>query len=374
MNGEHRAHILIVSDQHDVTRALRTALEHSGQGYVVGSVFSGEEALLELGQVTYDLVITDTHLPGMPGMVLLERMHKRWPATAAVVITSSPAGQVNDELKRAGLDVLHVFQKPLDPDAFLAALHGTSTVMQENLPLVLTAQPDMPIEPARELLARQLAAMRVDLNAQEIALIHHDGRVVMRDGSGDELPRFRELAVLLANSLAAAAEISAHLGSEPAASVHHYAGSSHEVYVLSAGFDFLIAIIFPAGSQKQMGPVLRYGRPAAEEIAALLGAAPLPHGALRTFHAEAPSAGIHQQELSGEAEPPDTDRVAEGKDEAESAFEIDFDSLAHEPRVDTGELERFWSEAVEDDLRISDDALSLDEAVEQGLLPDDTDL
>jgi hypothetical protein len=216
--------------------------------------------------------------------------------------------------------------------------------------------------------------MRVDLNAQEIALIHHDGRVVMRDGSGDELPRFRELAVLLANSLAAAAEISAHLGSEPAASVHHYAGSSHEVYVLSAGFDFLIAIIFPAGSQKQMGPVLRYGRPAAEEIAALLGAAPLPHGALRTFHAEAPSAGIHQQELSGEAEPPDTDRVAEGKDEAESAFEIDFDSLANEPRVDTGELERFWSEAVEDDLRISDDALSLDEAVEQGLLPDDTDL
>lgn len=374
MNGEHRAHILIVSDQHDVTRALRAALEHSGQGYVVSSVFSGEEALLELGQITYDLVITDTHLPGMPGMVLLERMRKRWPATAAVVITSNPAGQVNDELKRAGLDVLHVFQKPLDPDAFLAALHGTSTVMQENLPLVLTAQPDMPVEPARELLARQLAAMRVDLNAQEIALIHHDGRVVMRDGSGDELPRFRELAVLLANSLAAAAEISAHLGSEPAASVHHYAGSSHEVYVLSAGFDFLIAIIFPAGSQKQMGPVLRYGRPAAEEIAALLGAAPLPQSAHRTFHAEAPSAGIHQQELPGEAKPDEIDRMAEGKEEAESAFEIDFDSLANEPRVDTGELERFWSEAVEDDLRISDDALSLDEAVEQGLLPDDTDL
>jgi two-component system KDP operon response regulator KdpE len=58
--------ILIVDDEPQIRRVLRSAL--TKQGYVVADARSGEEALEEIRDDRYDLVILDRNMPGMGGL------------------------------------------------------------------------------------------------------------------------------------------------------------------------------------------------------------------------------------------------------------------------------------------------------------------
>ena len=77
--------ILIVDDQREVSRMLRSSLELSGRQVVITSVPSGEEALLELNQGPIDLLVTDLRLPGLSG---LEAAGKITGACRVVFITA----------------------------------------------------------------------------------------------------------------------------------------------------------------------------------------------------------------------------------------------------------------------------------------------
>jgi two-component system, OmpR family, KDP operon response regulator KdpE len=58
--------ILIVDDEPQIRRVLRSAL--AKQGYVVADARSGEDALEEIRDDRYDLVILDRNMPGMGGL------------------------------------------------------------------------------------------------------------------------------------------------------------------------------------------------------------------------------------------------------------------------------------------------------------------
>ena len=71
--------ILIVDDQHEVRRMLSTSLRTLGPEIEVVDVPSGEEALLVASRRPVDLLISDVRLPGLSGLELMARVHKRNP-------------------------------------------------------------------------------------------------------------------------------------------------------------------------------------------------------------------------------------------------------------------------------------------------------
>src|SRR4051812_3257202 len=104
--------ILIVDDRREVARVLRTSLELLNQGYLITDVPSGEEAMLELGRIRFDLMVTDYRLPGMTGVELIKRARRRTPDLQVMVITGQSLNDVQRDL--GDLSVVGLFAKPLD--------------------------------------------------------------------------------------------------------------------------------------------------------------------------------------------------------------------------------------------------------------------
>src|SRR3990170_1182879 len=71
--------VVLVDDQRQVTRMLRTSLELSGRAYDIVDVRSAEEALGEMDRGPVDLVVTDLRLPEMSGLELIARIRQTHP-------------------------------------------------------------------------------------------------------------------------------------------------------------------------------------------------------------------------------------------------------------------------------------------------------
>jgi two-component system response regulator (stage 0 sporulation protein F) len=80
-------HVLIVDDQKDVSRLLRSALETIEQGLEVSEAPSGEEAVLEATRVKVDLLIADFRLPGITGVELMKKIRTRNPEVKVIMVT-----------------------------------------------------------------------------------------------------------------------------------------------------------------------------------------------------------------------------------------------------------------------------------------------
>jgi len=71
-NPEIKGNILVVDDEAQISRVLKTTL--SAQGYGVRTAADGEQALNEMSNWTPDLVITDLRMPNMDGLQLCRRI------------------------------------------------------------------------------------------------------------------------------------------------------------------------------------------------------------------------------------------------------------------------------------------------------------
>ncbi|MFB3897716.1 MAG: HD domain-containing phosphohydrolase [bacterium] len=78
--------ILIVDDQEIIRRSLSTILENSG--YLVTSVASAKEAIQNLHQMQYSLVLTDLRLDGESGLDIIEHVKEFYPKTLVILLTA----------------------------------------------------------------------------------------------------------------------------------------------------------------------------------------------------------------------------------------------------------------------------------------------
>ena len=79
------ANILIVDDEIQITRVLRTTL--ASQGYYVRTASDGVEGLETLFDWTPDIVITDLGMPNMGGVEFCRRLRKRLPSAYIIVLS-----------------------------------------------------------------------------------------------------------------------------------------------------------------------------------------------------------------------------------------------------------------------------------------------
>lgn len=69
---ETKANILVVDDEPQITRVLKTSL--SSQGYGIRTARDGEEALQMIREWLPDLIVTDLRMPNMDGLELCRRV------------------------------------------------------------------------------------------------------------------------------------------------------------------------------------------------------------------------------------------------------------------------------------------------------------
>jgi CheY-like chemotaxis protein len=111
--------ILLVDDDPIVLRALRRLLLGGRPGWEIDVAESGDAALSRLESKTYDVVVTDLHMPGLDGVTLLGRLKTKHPNVMRVVhsshVESLPPEQAQ-ELAHA------VLTKPGRPDELVVVL------------------------------------------------------------------------------------------------------------------------------------------------------------------------------------------------------------------------------------------------------------
>jgi two-component system KDP operon response regulator KdpE len=111
--------ILVVDDEVEIRRALRTGLGY--QGYDVQAVASGEEALERMAAWRPDVVLLDLGLPGADGFEVLSRMRRL--GRAAVIVVSVMPGE-KDKVRALDLGADDYVTKPFGMDELLARIRA----------------------------------------------------------------------------------------------------------------------------------------------------------------------------------------------------------------------------------------------------------
>jgi len=92
--------ILIVDDEEAAREMLSVALQR--EGYASEAVESAEDALEQLKNNRFDLVITDVHMSGMSGIELLKKIKTLSPDTIVIVVTAFGNSEITIDAISAG--------------------------------------------------------------------------------------------------------------------------------------------------------------------------------------------------------------------------------------------------------------------------------
>lgn len=150
---EHRR-ILVVDDEPQITRVLRTAL--SSQGYDIRVANDGETALEIMKDWTPDLVITDLSMPNMDGLELCRRLRL---STKIPIIVLSVKGEERTKVQALDAGADDYVTKPFGIEELLARVRASL----RRLPL-----------DSEQASAIEIGDFRIDLAAHKVAVRHRE--------------------------------------------------------------------------------------------------------------------------------------------------------------------------------------------------------
>jgi len=108
--------ILIVDDEELICWSLKHSFEKV-EGYHVNCAHTGSDALQELNENRYDIVITDLNLPDVNDLNIVTKIKKIASDTPVIVISASLCGPFLDDVIKQG--AYKCFNKPFEIDTVL---------------------------------------------------------------------------------------------------------------------------------------------------------------------------------------------------------------------------------------------------------------
>ena len=122
--------LLVVDDEPEVADGLALLLR--GDGWIVDTASTAEEALERFKTETYHLLLTDLILPGKSGVELTKLVHDSCPATAIVLVTGHATVKTAvAALKRGASDYI---RKPVNPKKLLDRVRALVDARPDYLP------------------------------------------------------------------------------------------------------------------------------------------------------------------------------------------------------------------------------------------------
>lgn len=104
--------VLFVDDEPNLLMGLRRMLRGKCREWDMTFVESGEEALRQFADKTFDVIVSDMRMPGLDGVKLLEQVRDSYPGTVRMLLS----GQAEPEALLKSLSCTHQFiAKPCEP-------------------------------------------------------------------------------------------------------------------------------------------------------------------------------------------------------------------------------------------------------------------
>ena len=92
--------VLLVDDEVDYIDTLAERLEM--RGFLPKTVYDGAEAVQEMQEAVYPIMILDLRMPGMDGIEVLRHVARLSPATRVIVVTGHGQKRDREECERLG--------------------------------------------------------------------------------------------------------------------------------------------------------------------------------------------------------------------------------------------------------------------------------
>ncbi|MBN1231120.1 MAG: response regulator [Anaerolineales bacterium] len=185
--------ILIVDDQREVSRLLRSGLEALEGEFEIRDVLSGEEALLEITSWKPQLLIADIRLPGISGFDLMNRARSRNISMKIILISGVSDPTIRRRVAEAGADAF--FYKPVNMPDFLDSVErtlgmvGTLLAPEMELEKTIIDEENKAIEKSEDALIEDdisitelLDTISKEMGAEGIQLIDSSGNTLHSSG------------------------------------------------------------------------------------------------------------------------------------------------------------------------------------------------
>ena len=234
--SQHR--ILIVEDQREVSRLLRSTLETLEYEFAVVEIPSGEEAILYSSRNKVDLLIADYRLAGMSGIELMHKVQKNQPQAKIILVTGQTDPKIRKEVAEAGADAF--FIKPIPMADFLDAVERHLDLVETILPPEPIAADDTEIQRG---LPDLLAGLRQELAATAVLLLNDTGRILAR--AGDLTDSDKEVALIssLLSIHGAGQKVSRLIGQKIASNWHVFDGGKYDLVFAPVGLTHAMLVI-----------------------------------------------------------------------------------------------------------------------------------
>ena len=125
-----RIKLLIVDDEIVVQQSCVAIFSEKSNCYDITTVSSGEEALKILEGKSFDIILTDIKMPGLPGLDLLSTISNKYPDTAVIVITGYATVKTAVEAMKLG--AVDFIPKPFTPDEIYNAVEKVASRFRQR--------------------------------------------------------------------------------------------------------------------------------------------------------------------------------------------------------------------------------------------------
>ncbi len=195
-----KSRILVADETRGTEFLLRDMLPEDETGCAVDVVRGGREALEQLGQQGYDMVIANLRRLDPPGLELVQKVRSVYRRTRVMLMTAYDYEEVGVEGKRRFIVYDHL-TKPLQQGESVRSadrLYGKMAISQKGI-LILSDE-------CLAAITQQLANLRGDIEAQSIILANIVGDLITYVGpiKGMDLDSFIPLVAI---GLAASSEM-----------------------------------------------------------------------------------------------------------------------------------------------------------------------
>ena len=114
------AHILLVDDEPSVLMILSIILTRAG--HQTTTVCRGDAAIEQLGETSFDLVVSDMRMSPVNGMEVLAVARRLRPDMPVIMLTAYSCEKTKQEVKELG--VYAYLRKPFETDELLDTVSG----------------------------------------------------------------------------------------------------------------------------------------------------------------------------------------------------------------------------------------------------------
>ena len=176
--------VLVIEDETKVGSFIKRALEE--ESYAVDLCEDGAQGLDLALSGSYDLIMIDLMLPGLPGLEVLTRLRKEKIQTPVLILTAQ--SKVDQRVKGLDAGADDYLTKPFAIDELLARVRALLRRGPAESAGVFQID-DLMLNPATREVTR--GGQRIDLTVKEYALLEyfmrHSGRVLTRPMISDHV-------------------------------------------------------------------------------------------------------------------------------------------------------------------------------------------